>query len=525
MTLPAEAQAIVRAFEGFTGLSDLTASVKTRSDGQLLIVDVAPIERFYRALQATYTKISEDNPFRDRVSFHRSEVKNWLTRPETRLFERFLSEGSTIGKQNLGADFFERYIPSGAGYEDAIIARSNHLVCGRRGTGKSSLLLYAYGRLQDSSTCIWLTMQRYEGRGDWACAADILLQLLHELKPGGVDTITTKLSALAESSDTTSEAEVRRAVPSVATAIGHLATQDKPLYIFLDDFHVLAPRFQPSLCSILYGCTRDNRAFLKISGVERFTHLWESSTGKGLQDGQDIQKLSLDHNLEVVETAKKHIEEILDRQASYCGIDRISSLCSSSVIDRLVWLAAGVPRDAISAFSKAIAQSRIVKANSVTLTGLNAVASLTTEEKVRVVKEDAQAESVKALKLLEDIKDFCIKIHKINAFLVHIDDDNPRYQRLLQLADLRLVHVLHRGLTPDRAADRYAAFLLDYGFYVGTRKARSVHNFQEQTANPSAKDLRRLPRFSLLEGAPQAAAARKRRAATPARKQRLKPKR
>lgn len=500
MATDKEAQAIIDQFEQKTGLLGLQAQAKQRSDGHILILDVAPIERFYEALQASTAQVGPDNPYFDRVSLHRSEVKNWLTRPEVQLFQRVLSESLTIGRKNLGKDFFERYIPSGTGYESGILSRANHVVCGRRGAGKSSLLLYAFGKLQHNAHCAWISMQQFEGRSDWSCAASVLHQMAAEFREIFSESVLEKVGALAESGAAT-ETQIRRLIPEIRASILAMTASGKPAYVFLDDFHVVLPAFQPQVCSVIYACLRDSLTFLKISGVEKFTHLWDATSARGLQEGQDIQKMSLDYNLESIDTARNHIEEILDKQASYCGIDRIRSLCSASVIERLVWLAAGVPRDAISAFSKAIALSRRDKATSVTMTSLNNVASLNTDEKVKAAKEDAQTASTSALALLEKIKSFCIVTHKKNAFLFRADDDSGVYQQLLQLVDLRLIHVLHRGLTPDRAAERYAAFLLDYGFYVGTRKARSVDLFRNQAGSPAAKTLRKFPRFSLGDSA------------------------
>ena len=91
------------------------------------------------------------------------------------------------------------------------------------------------------------------------------------------------------------------------------------------------------------------------------------------------------------------------------------------------------------------------------------------------------------------IKDFCISKKRKNAFLLEIKNEDPFFRNIQALIALRLVHVIHEGITPHEAGRRYQALLLDYGFYVGIRAARSVDLFQKEPKTPTARDLRQLP--------------------------------
>ena len=53
--------------------------------------------------------------------------------------------------------------------------------------------------------------------------------------------------------------------------------------------------------------------------------------------------------------AAGHIEGILDAHAIYCGLPGVRFLCTSAdVLSRLVWVSAGVPRDALNLFAQAM---------------------------------------------------------------------------------------------------------------------------------------------------------------------------
>ena len=207
--------------------------------------------------------------------------------------------------------------------------------------------------------------------------------------------------------------------------------------------------------------------------------------------------LNLEHNLTMPDKSKQHIVSILDAHASYCGLPDIGYLAGDSVLSRLVLVAAGVPRDALNLFS--IATSRAVAKNQklVSVTSVNAAASEMAEEKLKDVERDSGSDLAEVQNLLGEVKKFCITQNRKNAFLVEIKNTNRRYQLMQKLAALRLVHILHEGITPHKAGKRFIALMLDYGFYVGIRAARSVELIPAEPRALLAKELRSLPIFSL----------------------------
>jgi hypothetical protein len=162
---------------------------------------------------------------------------------------------------------------------------------------------------------------------------------------------------------------------------------------------------------------------------------------------------------------------------------------------RLVWVAAGVPRDAINMFSQALIRAANENKRQVSITGINMAASQAADDKMRFVEMDSSGAFKDALRVLDDIKQFCIRGSKQNAFLVESKNDDPLFENIRKLIDLRFLHVLHPGITPDQAGVRWLALLLDYGFYTGVRAGKSIDLFQREGRSPEVKELRKLPRF------------------------------
>ncbi len=222
--------------------------------------------------------------------------------------------------------------------------------------------------------------------------------------------------------------------------------------------------------------------------------MWDPSSNSGLEVPHDAQLLKLDYNLTMPDKAKLHIEGILDAHARHCGIPGISRLCNRGVIDRLVWVSAGVPRDALNLFSQAVVTSANKGHGKVGTISLNIASSVNLTKKIEEMDEDASSTAPSSKELLEQVRAFCIEDKRKNAFLVEIKGDAV-WEGIRKLTDLRLLHVLHEGITPREAGNKFAALMLDYGFYVGIRTALSVDLFQQEPQAPSYADLRILPKF------------------------------
>jgi len=90
-----------------------------------------------------------------------------------------------------------------------------------------------------------------------------------------------------------------------------------------------------------------------------------------------------------------------------------------------------------------------------------------------------------------------LKNAKSNAFLIKIKDNNSVYENFNKLIDLRFLHIINRSITPDKAREKFIAVILDYGFYVGIRRAVSLSIFKEDLdVAPSFNELRKLPKYN-----------------------------
>jgi Cdc6-like AAA superfamily ATPase len=482
-------------------------NIKRRPDGEYIVFESAsPSAKIIAACNIVNEGLKESCEFKDRLiaGKRRTKPASRLSLPETKLFRREISESLTVDKNTFGPEFLERYTPSVANFEEIVVSNANCIIYGRRGAGKSSLLGYAMHQLRRiNGQYAWVAMQTYNGRKDFQSVPSILIEVIQQLKSAGVnaadaDEISSKFNDIAESeiSNTKAQARTLKQIPKLRALIATIASPRRPLTIFIDDLHLLNENLQPHLLSALYACTRGNSSYIKASGIEQLCNLWNATDQTGLQTPHDGQILRLDYNLTMPHKSLEHIEGILDAHAKYCGLPGIRYLIEDAAMARLVLVAAAVPRDALSLFSQAIAKALVKSQKMVTVTAVNTAASEAAQIKMQDIQSDVPLGDESITELLDRVKIFCISEKKINAFLFKIDHNNVDWTAMQKLVALRLVHTLHEGITPSSAGVVYQALMLDFGFYVGIRAARSVKIFPATLSQLLAKDLRRLPVFS-----------------------------
>lgn len=471
-----------------------------REGNPILILKVAnPTERLYSILEEVRNHFAIEGQEPPMATLIKKLGENLLRGPEGKLFLKTLAESLNINRYSFEADFLSRYTRSVTGAEEQVTAAANHVVFGRRGAGKSTLLLYAmHTRKKESRPCVWIDMQVYARRDDEAVITDVLADIIREVAVyvGDLPEYASSLAAYSKAGLT--EKGIRKQLPTLRRLLSYFANNGQELFIFLDDFHVLAPELQPSLLDVLYSLCRGNKLFLKLSAIETLTKTFDPNKKKGLEISHDVQIIPLDYNLTIPDKATQHIEAILDSHALYCGLPSVRRICTSGdVVPRLTWVAAGVPRDALNLFSQAISKAILSSRSRVSVSNINVAASETINIKLRELEADASGLASPLKDLLEKIRNFCIKEHRGNAFLVEIKADDQTYENVRKLVDLRLLHVISEGITVSEAGRKYLGLILDYGFYTGMRAARSIELFNKQTERVPYAGLRKLPEYKL----------------------------
>jgi hypothetical protein len=133
-----------------------------------------------------------------------------------------------------------------------------------------------------------------------------------------------------------------------------------------------------------------------------------------------------------------------------------------------------------------------------TLTDVNASIGESGQRKMDELAQDARNSEGELVEFLGKIEELCLDRNQINAFLIRSEDSKERKLTHV-LSDLRLVHLINQSTTPDRAGERYEAYIIDYSLFTGFRRRPGVREMvpEEGESQFKASELRRLPKLRI----------------------------
>ncbi|GAA2016806.1 AAA family ATPase [Pseudokineococcus marinus] len=388
------------------------------------------------------------------------------------------------------------YVKDAQANLSVVTAARHHLIFGRRGAGKTALLVEARRQAEEegSLTC-WSNIQSLRQETPHRVVLYVLEELLATLVSRqrhvrAESVVATDAAALFETvrnmlaSRTTHPEDVTALVPRVQRALRrYLDTEGTRFYIYLDDFYYIARDLQPLVLDMLHGCVRDCDAWLKVASIRHLTRWFQSSPPLGLQTIHDAELIDLDVTLQEPKRAKQFLESVLLQYAKRVGVARLASIFSGEALDRLVLASGAVPRDYLVLASSAIlkAQGR-AKARLVGVQNVNQAAGDAAGAKLQELEDDMASNvdtAEKTLAALKIVREFCLDERAHTYFLVsYRDKENApaTYNLLTDLMDLRLIHLIDSGVSEAHAAgQRSEAFMLDLSQYSGARLKQRIH--------------------------------------------------
>lgn len=495
---------VQQRLERVLGVSGLVVSVVNAGGELFLKLHVGRDAPYYEhALRAVQLELADEHPFKGRLGVVRVKPNDFPSSLEASCLMTLLTRATRkVSQGNQTQSYDVPYVPFQNGEDHKLTQPASHLIIGRRGVGKSTLISRAVQILRDGkNVAAVLDMQPYSGLvGDEltrevlcdfarATATQLTRMSLDNRQElcAALESFTRDLSA---ESLATAPARLRRILESISTSSGG------GVFLFLDDFHVVDQAEQPQLLHYLHGALKGANGWLKVAGLGSLLNHYDPVTRKGLQVPGDAQRISLDLTLENPRAAESHLESIVENFVTAVGLSSLAGALPKDPFRRLVWANAGVPRDFLQMFGRALELARKSSHRSVTLTDVNVAIGEFGQQKIDEMQQDARNEQGALERVISHLEQYCLEKKKVNAFLVRSDKSVER--RMVQvLSDLRLVHLIHQSITPDRAGERYEAFIIDYALFTGFRRRPGVREMLPEEGNQfKASDLRTLPKLA-----------------------------
>ncbi len=249
------------------------------------------------------------------------------------------------------------YVPDIAGNISAVQSQRHHLVFGRRGAGKTALLVEGKRLIEAAGhSATWLNLQVYR----WEEPASVFAQIAKEIAEAMLRVLAsepaTEVAAGAEmlrgkadhvlASEAPPLDDARKLLPEANRALRRFCLDsDRRLYVFLDDFHYVRRNAQPQILDLAHGMTRDTDVWLKVAAIRNLTRWYSPTEHLGLQTVHDADTIDLDITLSDPARAKAFLETVLQRFADQAGLRSLLGVFHKRALDRLVLASGGVPRE------------------------------------------------------------------------------------------------------------------------------------------------------------------------------------
>lgn len=387
------------------------------------------------------------------------------------------------------------YIPDAAQNISTATAARHHLIFGRRGAGKTALMVETK-RLTEAEghlSC-WVNIQtlRHEAANRaflWVAKRLAEVMQVAVKRTAKMPAVMTYIADILNTIDRliadteTSDVTVNRLIPRMQTILQRfLASEGRRLYIFIDELHYLPIREQPKLLDLVHAICRDCDAWMKVAAIRHLARWFQANPPLGLETGHDADHIDLDVTLENPLRAKAFLEEVLKSYAKHVGISSILTVFSPSALDRLVLASGAVPRDYLVLSANAVRQAqRRANAHTVGVQDVNKASGDAAKLKIAELEDDAASLESSARLVAEAaqrVRAFCIDEKKYTFFRVDFRDKeshSSEYGLLQSLMDLRLVHLVSASLSDEREAGRRAeVFMLDLSYFTSQRFKRGL---------------------------------------------------
>ncbi len=455
------------------------------------------------ALRATQIALPDDHPFKGLMSLEYENARAIPVSLEADVLSSMLTRSTRHVVQQEAAEAINvSYVPFQNREDDKVIQPASHLIVGRRGVGKSTLIGQAMQLLKKTEhLCIVLDMQAYANSTEGTIFFDVLGDIAQRLSNAAAERVRTTGADLPvqdlfdfSTKIIDGEVEVGRIAPRLRRIVDRLSNAaGGDVFVFLDDFHVVDPQIQPRLLHVIHGSLKGAGGWLKVAGLRSLLHYYDPATRAGIQIPGDAQEISLDLTLVDPRSAQQHLAAILTRFLEVVGIGSTRTLLPDAAMQRLVWANAGVPRDFLEMIARSLEHARRSKRAKITLTDANLAIGEFGQRKIDDMEKDARNEQKRLRKVVDYLEKFCLEEKKINAFLVRSDSSEER-ETIQVLSDLRIVHLIHPTITPHKAGERYEAFLVDYCLFTGFRRRPNIKEMLPEDGQQfKATELRKIP--------------------------------
>lgn len=211
---------------------------------------------------------------------------------------------------------------------------------------------------------------------------------------------------------------------------------DQRIAVLVDDFYLFPRDKQPDIIDYLHRLVRDTNLYLKVATIRHRTNLIRNNPQTvGVEIGQDVEEISLDRTLENLEATQEFLAQMLRSLAKRAYVQDIDKCFNPDAMQALTLVSGGVPRDFLNIFVQAIEAAKSHQRTKwLTPTAIyRGAGRLSYTQKLKNLKDDAGGDVDGLERVFVDLLRFCLRESRKTVFLISQDEaqSHPREHDLI----------------------------------------------------------------------------------------------
>ncbi|MCS3664402.1 hypothetical protein GGP65_002027 [Salinibacter ruber] len=194
------------------------------------------------------------------------------------------------------------------------------------------------------------------------------------------------------------------------------------LFIMMDDFYFADKRIQPDLIDYFHRITKNESIYLKVATIKNRSKLYRKDEGHpvGTEIRHDIHDIDMDYTLDDFTSLKNFMESLMDRVAEQSdgSFYNTQGLFAGDGFNTLCLASGGVPRDFLSLYRSCLDNFILRDSTKIGVKQVREIAINRIDDKKKHLQEDATKESEILDAYLNKIVDYVYRKKRRNVFLV-----------------------------------------------------------------------------------------------------------
>lgn len=231
-------------------------------------------------------------------------------------------------------------------------------------------------------------------------------------------TSTAKTSTFKQEKLDTLERHFQDYKTVISAAVG--SSSNDFAAIIIDDFYLFHRSIQPDIIDYLHRLVRGTELYLKVGTVRyRTSLLRHDGQAIGVETTQDVEEINLDRTFEDVGSTEDFLRLMLDSMAQKVGIASGRDFISDDGLLALTLASGGVPRDYLNTLVDGIVAARALGQARVTPRSVyKGAGRLSYRTKLTNLRDDAGHDSAAIEQVFGDLAIFCLSEERKTGFLI-----------------------------------------------------------------------------------------------------------